>query len=357
MRKMKRSGFTLVELLVVIAIIGILVGLLLPAVQAAREAARRMQCSNNLKQIGLSIHNYESATKSIPPLRNRDDLPDLVDDWNTQTISWRARLLPFMEQTAVYEQIDFSLPAFWSGTFRPNSTYDIAAPTVIPTFRCPTDPGNGTAVWQAPDGTQVSGVPSSRDYGATNYHACVGPDSRLRDREGLGFFIVQRRRSLRDTGTIHKFRDVLDGLSNTMCVAEGIIGFRLHSVNSTLTGNFGYLEQTPVVGNLEAVAQDNGCPVTVSTYNNATRNRGNSWLRGYEPANIAYSSLMAPNSKLWDCGANSDRLMHASRSLHTGGVQVLMADGSVQFITDSIDFLTWRAAGGIADKVNLSLVD
>jgi len=357
MRKTKKTGFTLVELLVVIAIIGILVGLLLPAVQAAREAARRMQCSNNLKQIGLAIHNYESSTKSIPPLRNRDDLPDIVADWNTQTFSWRARLLPYIEQTAVYEQIDFSLPQWWSGTFRPNSTFDIAAPTVIPTFRCPTDPGNGTSTWQAPDGTRVSGVPSNRAYAAHNYVACIGPDSRLRDRESLGFFVVQRRRSLRDTGTINKFRDVLDGLSNTMCVAEVIIGHRLHSTNSTYTGNFNNLRNDVITGNVRGVTEDNGCPMTVSTYGSSTRNRGNSWLRGYEPANLAYTTLMAPNSNLWDCGANSGHMMHAARSLHTGGIQVLMGDGSVQFVTDSIDFLTWRAVGGVADQVNLSLVE
>ncbi len=355
MRKTKNSGFTLVELLVVIAIIGILVGLLLPAVQAAREAARRMQCSNNLKQIGLAIHNYESTYKCIPPLRNRDDMPDVVADWNTQTLSWRARLLPFIEQTAVFEQIDFELPQFWAGAFRPNSTFDIAAPTVIPTYRCPTDPGNGTSTWQAPDGTVVSGVPSNRRYAATNYFACNGPDTLLRDRESIGFFVVQRRRNLQDTGTLNRFRDVLDGLSNTLCVGEAIIGFRLHNQNSTFTNNFNALRNGVLNGTLLEVQQDNGCPITVSTYGSSTRNRGNSWLRGYEPANLSFTTLMAPNSNLWDCGRNSNRAMHAARSLHQGGVQVTMGDGSVQFITDSIDFLTWRASGGIADRVNLSL--
>ncbi len=356
MRKTKNSGFTLVELLVVIAIIGILVGLLLPAVQAAREAARRMQCSNNLKQIGLAIHNYESTYKCIPPLRNRDDVLGYArGGWNTQTLSWRSRILPFIEQTAVHEQIDFGLPDFWHSSQRPNTTFDIAAPTVIPSYRCPTDPGNGTSTWQAPDGTRVSGVPSNRRYAATNYFACVGPDSRLRDRESLGMFVVQRRRNLQDTGTLNKFRDVLDGLSNTMCVAEAIIGFRLHSVNSTFTGSFNNLKNDVLNGNLRGANVDNGCPVTVSTYGSSTRNRGNSWLRGYEPANLAYTTLMAPNSNLWDCGANSGHMMHAARSLHQGGVQVLMGDGSVQFVTDSIDFLTWRAVGGMADQVNLSI--
>src|SRR6056297_3117505 len=354
-RPSQRPAFTLVELLVVIAIIGILVGLLLPAVQAAREAARRMQCSNNLKQIGLAIHNYESTYKCIPPLRNRDDMPDVVADWNTQTLSWRARLLPFIEQTAVFEQIDFELPQFWAGAFRPNSTFDIAAPTVIPTYRCPTDPGNGTSTWQAPDGTVVSGVPSNRRYAATNYMACAGPDSRIRDRRSMGMFVIQNRRSLQDTGTLNKFRDVLDGLSNTMCVAEIIIGFRLHSENSTFDANFNRLKNDVLNGNLRGVTENNGCPLTVSTYRNSMRNRGNSWLRGYEPANLAYTTLMAPNSDLWDCGRNSGHLMHAARSLHQGGVQVLMGDGSVQFVTDSIDFLTWRAVGGMADQVNLSI--
>ena len=110
MARCKRTGFTLVELLVVIAIIGILVALLLPAVQAAREAARRMSCGNNLKQYGVAIHNYHDTYKCLPPSGDWTAMPgDSQTLWNNPSLSWQARILPFAEQQAMYDQIKMNV--------------------------------------------------------------------------------------------------------------------------------------------------------------------------------------------------------------------------------------------------------
>ena len=355
MKSGSRQGFTLVELLVVIAVIGVLAALLLPAVQQAREAARRMQCANHLKQIGLAIHHYESVHRAIPPLRNRDDVQTVVDNWNTQTVSWRARLLPFLGESALYDQVDYEIPFWWSPDLRPNVNWDVVSPTQLAVFRCPTDPGQGGVRWQAPDGTRVHGRPGHAKYAPTNYFASAGPDSVLRDRVSLGFFVVQRRRTLQDRGAIARFADVTDGLSNTVAVAEGVIGFPYLLVNPALPTTFGYRQQTPVPGHIAAGENFNGCPAGGTPESTSTRARGNSWFRGFFPASLSFNTLMVPNSRLWDCGNNTHRVMWAARSLHHGGVNALMGDGSVTFVTDSIDFLTWRAVGGIADGEQVAL--
>lgn len=339
----KRDGFTLVELLVVIAIIGVLVGLLLPAVQAAREAARRMSCSNNLKQLGLALHNYHDTSNAIVPARNRNE-QIWPQNWNTQTISWRARILPYIEQSALYENVDFDIPHWWSGGQRPNSNWDIVAPTVVPTYRCPSDGGNGNVNWTSPSGVQIQGHPSNRNYATTNYFASVGPDSRLRwDGLGLGMFTGYRYRNARRPGSTSAFRDVTDGLSNTIAFSEGIIGHPRVNVNADVTGSRSYVNQANAV-----TADSNGCPDGPPS-TSSTNARGNSWLRGYSPDDLTFTTLMAPNSGLWDCHRNSDRNMYAARSLHPGGVLVGVGDGSVRFVSDSIDLAQWRALGGSHD--------
>lgn len=346
-----RRGFTLVELLVVIAIIGVLVGLLLPAVQAAREAARRMSCSNNLKQLGLSLHNYHDIYTALPPLRHRDRVlasDTGVKTWNTNNLNWAARVLPFMEQQPLHDNIDYTIPYWWSKSYRPNTIFDVARLTVVPSFRCPSDAGLGGVSWTAPDGTRVSGSPSSSGWASINYFASIGPDSQMRadGNRCLGMFTEMSHRSTR-RGLTTTFASVTDGLSNTVAVAEGVIGFPRLAVNSTLRSQNGYAI-TPVPGDLTAVANDNGCGNGTHDRNSG-RARGNSWLRGYHPSNMIFTTLMSPNSKLWDCHVNSADSMHAARSMHPGGVQVAVGDGSVRFVGETIDILTWRNLGGIAD--------
>src|SRR5690349_20678892 len=160
--RISRTGFTLIELLVVIAIIGVLIALLLPAVQAAREAARRTQCNNNLHQIGLAVHNYLSANGDVMPPMMIDWMGDPEPSWAppSQTQSIHARLLPYMEQTPVYNAINWSVSSRWAGTGWRNNVslsnppdnasgglYGVinmtAATTQIKAFLCPSDPNPG----------------------------------------------------------------------------------------------------------------------------------------------------------------------------------------------------------------------
>ncbi len=232
-----KRGFTLVELLVVIAIIGVLVGLLLPAVQAAREAARRMSCSNNFKQIGLGIHNYHSAYKQLPTQQGGTTGSEVgADEYNPGTgnnqleLSFLVGLTPFIEQQALWEQISNPLQAFDSsgapvGTFqsmgpRPEKTLgshgnSLYPPwlTEIPTLRCPSDPGVG--------------LPS---HGRTNYAACIGDAIHNTDvgpANAAGVVNSARSEQTREScrgvfvpRKLMKFRDILDGLSNTIAGGE-----------------------------------------------------------------------------------------------------------------------------------------
>lgn len=392
MRRLLRQqlGFTLVELLVVIAIIGVLVGLLLPAVQAAREAARRMSCSNNFKQIGLAIHNYHAAFKQLPRyIAGSDGLGKNKSagtevGWtksirhNSQALSIRVGLTPFMEQQALWEAI--STPTDFNG----NSVIDFPAMgpypsiqtlanplgdsssgldydpwlTEIPTFRCPSDPGVG--------------LPSA---GRTNYAECLG-DSVSASNVPLfigpiswsspGFSINTNNSESTITGcrgifvprVVKKFRDILDGQSNTIMMGEikTDIGDSDKSTrrNSTLdidVNNTGALTACADAGQINPERPQfwcDGvvCPVPSGPGNlsaiDSLFNRGMQWAWAM-PYNSAFSTTTPPNSALctdrWDEGGGS--LPASSR--HQGGAHVLMGDGAVVFMTDSIEAGDQRA--------------
>lgn len=338
----QKSGFTLVELLVVIAIIGVLVGLLLPAVQAAREAARRMSCSNNLKQIGLALHNYHDIHNALPPARVRDRNCG-ADTWVTSNIGWQARILPQMEQSPIFDQIDFRIYPGWGGVN--TAVRDIE----LPAYRCPTDPGKGNLIWVDPGGVRRTGPSPNGVYGTNNYAACVGHDTRLRESTNLGAvrgWAMSLQPSCTDRsgrGNVG-FRDFLDGTSNTLLVSEILIGHPSINTNSIH-------ENSP-----DLVTQDdNGCNATNYLGGATERATGNSWFRGYFAWEMTFSSLMTPNSRLPSCGANTERVLFASRSLHPGGVQSAMGDGSVRFFSETIDWNTWRFLGGTKDGVAVQL--
>ncbi len=191
-RRRQFGGFTLVELLVVIAIIGILVGLLLPAVQSAREAARRMSCSNNMKQIILAVHNYESATKRVPPAWTRPAVSG--DGWSAQ-----ARILPYLEAVNLASAVDFA-DGYGKATLFVDGEHVKVSSFRVPTYLCPSDVGDHERV----------GSDGAPDHYPLSYGYNAGPwlvYNPTTDRPGPGSF---------QTNRVGRFRDILDGLSNTL---------------------------------------------------------------------------------------------------------------------------------------------
>lgn len=369
-----RKGFTLVELLVVIAIIGILVGLLLPAVQAAREAARRMQCSNNLKQMGLAVYNYESAHKTFPPGRLS---PDWVragsarrsytnynsvnqspgsTDW-TGFRSVHVFILPFMEQTNIYNLIDFSRPSAVRMTRggEPFNTNYVAYANAANLFICPSDPNTGRIIsennyrYNFGGSTHFAGARDSRNN--HNSGAAIGPFTV----QGNGAFTIGRGVTV---------GGVTDGLSNTMFFSERNKGSGSNLRNSPPDKRFDMI--TSPNRTRELLMPDSVFQSCLAFASNPAPSRFHfnspgRWLDGSDYSNgwpfAFYSSTMynhvaPPNWRGYDCGtwsaipdAPGEHAIVAPRSMHTGGVNASMGDGSVQFISQSIDLSTWRALG------------
>ncbi|HVJ84308.1 MAG TPA: DUF1559 domain-containing protein [Caulifigura sp.] len=325
MQRVRRLGFTLIELLVVIAIIAILIALLLPAVQQAREAARRTQCKNNLKQLGLAIHNYESTYRCAPSARmglgtcaSRSGLS--IPDDLTRNATGQAALLPYIEQAPLYNRLNFNA-AFgdWRNTASggnpgplatPNSTaagHAALAATIIPAFLCPSD-SNPTS---DEENTGVSGnyhpdlnpntpyaktsydfVTPSRTYNVFNNHRTLATDTRYMFGEN----------------SATPFRDVTDGLSNTLMMTEA----------------------------------------TLRTYNG----RSIAWLYagslmvGLDPVGVGNVTFPKAGLNIWNYNNHTHVLnkvmgrrasWYNVASMHTGGVHAVLGDGAVRFISENID--------------------
>jgi prepilin-type N-terminal cleavage/methylation domain-containing protein/prepilin-type processing-associated H-X9-DG protein len=328
-RSLRRPAFTLVELLVVIAIIGILVGLLLPAVQAAREAARRMQCTNNLKQLALAEHNHADAYKKFSPASHDPRWKQALNAGNSyDRLSYLTTLLPFIEQSALYAQIaPFALAGGrpWNYPNRgtaPNIIYSPYSKN-IPAFRCPSD-----SLQLNPD-----------DVLPTNY-ACNRGDVYLNwgDWEWRGVF-SNGERGQADFGKIK------DGTSNTLMLAEMVIGRQ-----NGVSGQDTILEGTArnIIKNVGgqftpsmcyATRGPNGTLVAGSLQNswgNTGWGKGRRWGDSYN-AYTTFYAIQPPNTPTCSDGNAERNAMPTASSRHTGGVNVAMCDGSVRFISQSID--------------------
>ena len=322
-------GFTLIELLVVIAIIAVLIALLLPAVQQAREAARRTQCKNNLKQIGLAMHNYHDTHHGFP-------IPNFGCCWG----GWQVSILPFIEQQNMYNTYENlggndTVPGFrYAGTATPSNALNVTSKR-LPSFSCPSD-SPATPIDATVNG-QVLGLTAhnyavnlgetfaSQSTAAPTTGDPLYDDARFR---GAPFLYVggsQISGGWNSTGVVaaqartQGIRDVTDGTSNSLLMGEVLQGGR---------------------GDL----------------------RGFTWWSG----GMHFETLLMPNSTLPDrpssncinrpennlpcvVAAGSWPLTLAARSQHTGGVQVVLCDGSSRFVSDSIDRLTWRRLGSTKD--------
>lgn len=318
-RSALRSGFTLVELLVVIAIIGILVGLLLPAVQAAREAARRMQCSNNLKQIGLAFHNYESTHKSFPAAWYAH-AP--VPPYNLQACS--IGLLPFLEQAPLYAAYNSSYsPTNEGGAISQANVAVIATP--LPMFVCPSAPGGGpervyTAKIPAgalPGLPAISWKAAPSDYCVTSGVRSTFGNIAYSNNQG-----GQRHGALRwnnvQTPDTSKMAAITDGTSNTFLMGERTGGTTIYSGTRVLS------VPAPVG---ETNGGGWGDPLN-----------GEHWLAGAVRGATAFPIPQG------GCAINCTNLRgQGFHSFHAGGAHFLMADGSVQFNSESVDAFAFAA--------------
>jgi prepilin-type N-terminal cleavage/methylation domain-containing protein/prepilin-type processing-associated H-X9-DG protein len=372
--KMRRA-FTLIELLVVIAIIAVLIALLLPAVQAAREAARRGQCSNNLKQIGLAMHNYHQSNGVFPQGHSASaDKANYSDKNYAGWTEWsaHAEMLPYLEQSPTYNTINFS----FCGGYNDGMVINITGwTTVINTFMCPSDtqinkggpPPNSVAIatgWgnstYPPNTNSYRGSvgTTTSAYGWNSGYSCCQPDplnlqggTQPAQPFSTGMFVYWL------SFGIH---DINDGTSNTIAFSEGLVGdagngYTSH-VNNSVTGvtaaagaeagdasTLNY--QTVIVPAIQA------CTVAYQSGNNLSIANGNRWGWGAVTMTL-FNTVVTPNGAPWNscrdscggCGPD-DALFSNAQSSHPGGVNVMMGDGSVRFVKNSINPKTWMALG------------
>lgn len=338
-------GFTLIELLVVIAIIAVLIALLLPAVQAAREAARRSQCINNLKQIGLGLHNYHSSQNSFPLGVSATNNPtDGVVAWT----GWSAQalMLGYMEQTPLYNAINFNITPLTSVTY--SQANNTAIQTKIGVFLCPSDTNAGKLFinsYYASEGTSVQNTPTVS--------------------QGLFMFT-----------NASDIASVTDGTSNTIAFGEGLAGNNKangYIGNGVLGAGTNFAPntdvndspavQTQIMANIQACAT--AFAANGLTGSNLSSNRGEYWGWGAEATSL-FSTIVPPSSTQYKfnqcrygCGgcpmqaADHSDITNAS-SFHPGGANFLLGDGSVRFLKSTIAIRTYWALGTKANGETLS---
>ncbi len=363
-------GFTLVELLVVIAIIGILIGLLLPAVQAAREAARRMQCSNNLKQMGLAVQNFNDAHNRIP---NQFCDPLITgisgysygagadDGYRLSRVSVQTLLLPYLEQAAVYDVIMTCLKdagANGNKEFAPSPTDAGQVPTnqsvnpyttVITAFLCPSD---GNAM-----GSSSLSKQAANHLGRCSYACCTG-DMSFSNTNGVTQGAQKARRGLFVNGNVAgetTMATCKDGTSNTIAFGEITVSdiIATDANDPDISTGIGYLSHTQEESALACLGlrgTDGQFAEGVTTY----AQKGRRWANA-DYACTNFQAILPPNSP--SCSSSNGDLrdrsaMITAGSAHNGGANVVMLDGSVHFISDTIDAgdMTWKNADGYRGK-------
>jgi len=342
MRAPSRRGFTLIELLVVIAIIAVLISLLLPAVQSAREAARRAQCINNLKQIGLALHNYQSATDAFPMFITSsfvDYYGGSITDWGTW--SAMALLSPYLEQNQAFNSANFNWACAYSKGYYINQTiYNLT----VATFLCPSD--------------GLAGLNNNN-----NYRASMGTSSRIWEHgTETGIFL---------NNASSRIASVTDGTSNTIAFSECLVGDwgnpkrvpRRNGPEPTTKA----VAEVPDIRTVPRTLLEQDLQTCNTAFNGSgpfpawygNQNNGFRWADG-SPSLSVFNTIVTPNSQKYPWGAcrfgcggtdagsycGMDFAQYSvAESNHPGGVNCTLADGSVRFVKDSINEQIWWALG------------
>lgn len=354
--KRGKYGFTLVELLVVIAIIGVLVSMLLPAVQSVRQAARRTQCANKLRQIGLAVHNYESTHRRFPVNQVGPGRSDTVGGSEAGYYSWLVPLLPFVEQNNLHSQFDLRINNGDGDSFRISESHPnaVAASTSVPLFLCPSDEPSAD--------NRVAGLANPA---SSNYAGNIGWPSKA-----SGFSDGSQSKSFNGViplerpgdaiawhgGSKFGFAQISDGASNTAMVSERLIqtGNSVSALRNTdhRLGSRHIVppRSEPLTRIAERILRSTDQHVVESAFT------GRSWSSGYSLTAPTYVHILGPNATLGHFSSSEregDFLVSPS-SNHTGGVNLVRADGSVSFINDEIDREAWWTLGSRNDGRVLS---